>query len=216
MQRLDFLFLILILASLLVGCTGSGQIQPTSTNAQLVSAKIQPTATKSLEDDQPKIGAPTVASLTESAQMKAILSIPPADCPITIAENDSFRAPEPFSPIAPWESMFWYGSEGLWTALHKNGVWNGLPHNPGGYTQKIMWWSDSFVLKDELIPALVVTGRRLDAESEPLKFDGATNAMAEDIGEAMLTGVDFPSLGCWEITGQYKKTGLTFVVWVAP
>ena len=49
-----------------------------------------------------------------------------------------------------------------------------------------------------------------------LRFYGATNAMADDIGEAMLTGVEFPTLGCWEVTGQYKKTELSFVIWVAP
>jgi hypothetical protein len=34
--------------------------------------------------------------------------------------------------------------------------------------------------------------------------------------KAMMTGVDFPSLGCWKITGKYKKSELSFVVWVAP
>jgi hypothetical protein len=189
-------------------------------NTRPINSNPQPTATKSLEDYRLKIGVSTVAALTESAQIAAqtrvALSIPPADCPVTTAKNVSFKAPEPFSPTAPWEGLFWYGAEGLWTALHADGVWSGLPNNPEGYTQKIMWWSDSYVLKDELKPALVVSGRRLDAKSEPLKFYGATNAMADDIGEAMLTGVDFPSLGCWEITGQYKKSELTFVVWVTP
>ena len=142
--------------------------------------------------------------------------IPPKDCPVTIPGKVPFKAPEPYSPDAPWESMFWYGTEGLWTALHKDGVWAGLPDNPTGYTQKIVWWSDLYSLKDEPDPALVVLGRRLDSDAPPLKFDGATNASASDIGDAMMTGVDFPTLGCWEITGQYKKSGLTFVVWVAP
>ncbi len=73
-----------------------------------------------------------------------------------------------------------------------------------------------YSLPDEPQPALVVTGRRLDAEAPALRFYGATNAMADDIGEAMLTGVEFPTLGCWEVQGQYKKTSLTFVVWIAP
>jgi hypothetical protein len=32
----------------------------------------------------------------------------------------------------------------------------------------------------------------------------------------MLVGVDIPTLGCWEITGQYNGTELSFVVWIAP
>ena len=97
-----------------------------------------------------------------------------------------------------------------------NGIWASLPNNPEGYTQKIFWWSDLYVLKDELEPAIDVTGRRLDADAPLLNVSGGTNASASDIGDAMLTGVDFPTLGCWEITGQYKNSVLTFVVWVAP
>jgi hypothetical protein len=79
-----------------------------------------------------------------------------------------------------------------------------------------MWWSSLYDLPKELEPALVVTGRRLDGDSPPLRFYGATNAMADDIGDAMLTGVDFPTLGCWEVKGEYKGNELTFTVWVAP
>jgi hypothetical protein len=145
-----------------------------------------------------------------------VKDIAPPGCPVTLPAEPAFKAPEPFSENAPWHDIFWFGSEHLWTALDTNGVWEGLPKNPDGYTQKIMWWSNLFSLKDELEPALVVFGHRLDADAPALQVAGATNARADDIGEAMLTGVDFPTEGCWEITGQYKKTGLTFVVWIAP
>jgi hypothetical protein len=56
----------------------------------------------------------------------------------------------------------------------------------------------------------------LDAEAPPLSVSRATNAFAEDIQSAMLVGVDFPALGCWEITGRYADAQLRFVVWVAP
>jgi hypothetical protein len=32
----------------------------------------------------------------------------------------------------------------------------------------------------------------------------------------MLVGVDFPTLGCWKITGKYAGAELSFVIWVAP
>ena len=216
MQRPYFFLFILILASFLAGCSPSTTIQPTSASVPPANVDIQPTATKSLEDYRLKVGAPTVAALTATAQTAIALSTPPADCPVTTMENVSFRAPAPHAPVAPWEGLFWYGTDGLWTALHADGVWAKLPKTSDGYTQKIMWWSDSFVLKDELEPALVVTGQRLDAKSEPLRFYGATNAMADDIGEAMLTGVEFPTLGCWEVRAEYKKSELEFVVWIAP
>jgi hypothetical protein len=31
----------------------------------------------------------------------------------------------------------------------------------------------------------------------------------------MVVGINFPTLGCWEITGQYQDAQVTFVVWVA-
>jgi hypothetical protein len=192
MQRLYFHISILILALSLVGCASN--------------ANVQPNEVKALEPTPIKEPIPTATEVASSE--------PPANCPVTLPEKPLFTAPEPLSPNAPWEGMFWFGSEHLWTALNINGVWSGLPHNREGYTQKIMWWSSLFNLKDELEPALVVFGKRLDAEAPPLIVSRATNAMAPDIKEAMLIGVGFPTLGCWEITGQYKKTGLTFVVWV--
>ena len=171
---------------------------------------------KSLEDYRMPTDVPAPASLTEIAETSTASSIPPADCPVTTTGILSFEAPAPFSPKAPWPGIFWFGSEGLWTALHENGVWSALPNTSDGYTQKIMWWSSAYSLKDEPQPDLVVSGRRLDADAPVLRFYGATNAMADDIGEAMLTGVEFPTLGCWEVTSQYKGAELTFVVWIAP
>jgi len=40
----------------------------------------------------------------------------------------------------------------------------------------------------------------------------ATNAHAEDIGSAMLTGANLPAAGCWEFTAHYGREMLTFVV----
>ncbi|MFT3892096.1 MAG: hypothetical protein QM730_10725 [Anaerolineales bacterium] len=172
---------------------------------------------KTLEDYRMATDIPTAPELTATVQAEIKTSTPPENCPVTTsAQSSSFTAPEPYSQNAPWEGYFWFGTKRLWTALPIDGVWQGLPDNPSGYTQKIMWWSDLYVLKEEPEPALVVSGRRLDAEAPPLPFHGATNAFAADIGDAMLTGVDFPTLGCWEITGQYKKSELKFVVWIAP
>src|SRR5690606_24984425 len=110
-------------------------------------------------------------------------------------KQSKFQAPEPLEPVTPWEGLFWYGSEHLWTVLHDDGVWTGLSKHEHGYTQKIMRWSTLYDLPNELEPDLVVIAKRLDDDAPPLGFYGATNAMADDIEEAMLTGVDFPTLG---------------------
>jgi len=111
---------------------------------------------------------------------------------------------------------FWYGSDSLWTAIPQHGIWEALPRNPGGYTQKVFWWRDGYIWNEEPEPELTVTGERLDSPAPALHGSKATNAYAGDIGSAMLVGVDIPTLGCWKITGKYRKAELSFAVWVAP
>lgn len=124
-------------------------------------------------------------------------------------------------PPSPYDTLgshtVWFGSPDLWTAIVNEGIWDGLPYSPGsGYTQKVFWWSDGYVWSEEPQPKLTVTGERLDAKAPALKASKPTNAYAGDIGSAMLVGVDFPTEGCWKITGKYKDVELSFVVWVAP
>jgi hypothetical protein len=99
-------------------------------------------------------------------------------------------------------------------------VWRGLGHyNPDteGYRQKVFWWREGYDINTEPEPKLVVTGRLLDGnESSSFAFSDATNAYNPDIGSAMLTGIDIPNYGCWEITGHYKGQSLSFVVSVEP
>jgi hypothetical protein len=141
---------------------------------------------------------------------------PPAGCAVTQPQISAFVPPAPYSPNAPSVDEFWYGTDSLWTTLPASGIWWALPHNAEGYTQKIFWWRKGYSTEAEPQPNLSLTGERLG--TSPLTFTrtGATNARAEDIGEAMLMGVDIPSLGCWKITGKYAKAELSFVIWVAP
>ena len=140
---------------------------------------------------------------------------PSAICPVTRPPEVRFIPPGPYSE---WPALgyAWYGTDALWTAIPNNGEWAGLPHNPPGYTQKVFWWREGYFWTDEPEPKLTVTGRRLDAPAPPLVVSKATNAFAADIQSAMLVGVDFPTLGCWEISGVYADAKLDFVVWVAP
>ena len=195
MHKLYFAISILVLASLLVSC---------ASNTIAQSNEVVPAST-------PEKAEPTIIPEVVSQE-------PPPDCPISVPPKPEFVPPSiPFlSPSASFPDEFWFGSEHLWASLRVDGRWFSLPHNSEGYTQKIFWWSDLFSLKDEPEPALIVTGQRLDAKAPPLNASKATNAYGGDIGEAMLTGVDLPTLGCWKITGQYKKYELSFIVWVAP
>lgn len=194
MHKLHIFLAILIIALLITGCAANAAAQENQVLPTNAPVKVEPTTT------------PEVVSHN-----------PAARCPISVPPKAEFIPPSiPYvSPQTSFPNEFWLGSEHLWTALPENGIWSNLPHNPEGYTQKIFWWSDLFSLKDEPEPNLVVTGQRLDEKALPLNVSKATNAFGGDIGESMLVGVDFPTLGCWKITGKYKEAELSFVIWVA-
>jgi hypothetical protein len=155
------------------------------------------------------IGAPTSGS--ENAPQS-----PSTSCPVTAPQNPAFIPPAPYDTLHSFQDHFWFGSNSLWTIIPANRVWDALPISSEGYTQKILWWREGYVWDQEPEPNLVVTGERLDASAPPLNVSRATNAFAEDIGSAMMVGVDFPTLGCWKITGNYNGIELSFVIWVAP
>jgi hypothetical protein len=142
------------------------------------------------------------------------IHLPPDDCPLTQPSLTPFVPPPPNAPNAPYG--FWYGTDALWTVVPSDGVWSSLPYYGGTYSQKVLWWRQGYSWTEEPQPELSVTGQRLDASAPPLRASRATNAFAPDIQSAMLVGIDLPTDGCWEITGRYRDTELSFVVWVAP
>jgi len=191
MKKQPVLVLLLTLTSFLIACAGSAVAQ-------------QNEATPTIA---PETSEPTTIPLVSSN-----------DCPATVPQIPAFTPPAPYNSLASFNGHFWFGSSALWTVLPQTGVWEYLPHNPNGYSQKILWWRDGYVWNEEPEPNLFVTGERLDVEADaempPLIASKATNAFASDIGSAMLVGVDFPTLGCWKITGRYNNAELSFVIWV--
>jgi hypothetical protein len=163
----------------------------------------------------------SLLTLTVSAQqVSPQKDVAPSSCPVTVAP------PKPFTPPAGYElddntQAFWIGSNKLWTALRKTGVWYWAAHPPGPnneiqhLTEKTFWGSVDFDWKKEYPPKLKVTGRRLDGNAPPLLTLRSTNAFPGPTA-AMLSGVYVPTPGCWEITGEYKGEKLSYVVWLQP
>jgi len=110
------------------------------------------------------------------------------------------------------ESPTWHGTAKLAVQLPRNGVWPTT--QPGALIAvKLFWWSTEFELGYE--PYLHVRVTELSGQLDTAKVSRTTNAiMGKDI--AMLTGIDFPDPGCWEVTGEYLGEILTFVVEVVP
>jgi hypothetical protein len=140
----------------------------------------------------------------------------PETCPVTRPYQASL-----FVPPAPYAAKagigrFWFETDRLWTSLPVNGMLKGLPENPTSahptFTEKLFWWRQGYNASAEPRPKLKVAGKRIDSPAPPLEVSPPTNAVMKQTS-AMLVGVGFPTVGCWQITGRYENDELTFVIW---
>jgi hypothetical protein len=58
--------------------------------------------------------------------------------------------------------MFWYGTDVLWTLLHADGTWAGLPHytpDDPKFRQKLFFWREGYNWRAEptFVGVFVVT-----------------------------------------------------------
>lgn len=159
----------------------------------------------------------SLASIAQQSGGAKPLDVP-VTCPVTKPyQTNLFVPPSPYPAKAPAGS-FWFGSDRLWTALPANGSWKGLPHytpNDPTFRQKLFFGREGYDWQTEPQPRLQVTGKRLDSSTWPLQSDQANNGWIQPDQPFMVTGINFPTLGCWEITARYEDNELTFVVWVA-
>jgi len=98
-----------------------------------------------------------------------------------------------------------YGNDALATDLRPGGVivvtpGSSSPAN-GPYFDKFIWF--------RLTPGeFTITGRRLDAPAPPLTADIPGHFGTHGF---IPVGVNFPTSGCWEVTGHIASESLTFV-----
>jgi hypothetical protein len=121
-------------------------------------------------------------------------------CPVTVA-NDSVPPGEGPSDDVPQ----YHGNGALWTALPPFGVVVARPEDvgkKGDVGMKFGWWRG-------VKGTLAISGHRLDGKAGPVRAEipdgyGPTGFQA--------SGIDFPTEGCWEVTGRVGTSHLTFVV----
>jgi|SRR5829696_2644381 len=153
----------------------------------------------------PAVDAPAHED-TAAAVGVATGRVPTASCPTTRPPDRPFVPPAPAPPTPPplYGDVFWYGTARLWTWLEADGT--------ARRSDKSFWWREGYDWQAETSPRLLVTGRPLDAAAPAATSSGATNGFRADIGAFMLTGVEFPTGGCWEVTGHYGGERVRFVV----
>jgi hypothetical protein len=130
----------------------------------------------------------------------------PDTCLVTKPSDEPFVPPFP-KPAKQAEDSFSFGTDRLWTQLPADGTWRGLPHY-------LFFGRQGYDAHEEPEPKLRVTARRLDSPAPPLFADPDTSGWVHPDQQYMIVGINFPTLGCWEITGHYEDDGLTFVVWI--
>jgi hypothetical protein len=82
------------------------------------------------------------------------------------------------------------------------------------FRQKLFFWRQGYDPRTEG-SKLKITGRRIDSPAPPLLVDDSTNGGWTKDDSFIVAGINFPTTGCWEITGHYENDEVTFVVWVA-
>jgi hypothetical protein len=126
-------------------------------------------------------------------------------CPVTLPRGTGPRGVSA-DDFFGWGSS--YGNGKLWVGgLWPRGVIDAEPAfvaADGSVGMKFGWW--------RAVPGkLRITGRRLDAAAPP-----ARGIVPDGYGDTgfQASGVDFPTEGCWEVTGTLPATALEFVTFV--
>lgn len=190
---------LLLLPLLFISCTADS-LQPNQVEAAEPVTTERPVKSAVAVDDGPE----------------DLPDFPLKNCPVTQPPQERFIPPNPF-PENPYPDQFYYGTDALWTALPTDQTWRQLPYEQGaGYGQKLFFQRADYYWLDEPEPAFTVTGRSLYPEGYTLTASRATNGFHEDVQSFILVGAEFPTAGCWEITGQYGEDTLTYIIWIAP
>ena len=144
-------------------------------------------------------------------------------CPVTKAPDSPFVPPAPY-PAGPRRGGDWflYGTPALWTGVYPD-AWR--VHGTGG--SKMPYFRQGFDARVESHPDLTIMATRLDSPASVFRetlvsaanMNGPLSGTPE--GMAIVTSVDIPTAGFWEIAAHYlPKTGkaetLTYTVWVEP
>ena len=135
-------------------------------------------------------------------------------CAVTEPPRQIFVPPPPFDAV-PYPGDFYLGTDGFWTSLPANGVWETLHDQPTYDRRKIGWFSKDFWWLSGQEAQLNVEARKLDGSHTSIHGGSATNAFLSDRQESfMLSAIEFPSTGCWEITARFRGQELKFTVLV--
>jgi hypothetical protein len=137
----------------------------------------------------------------------ACSAIEPSDVASTAAARECLVTPyatgTPSDPNTASFTSVWYGNGSLWAGLDQayEGKWYAGPLGV-----KVLWYRSTQ-------GALTIVGARLDQAAPPL-----TAHIPEGYGlqGPQSTSIEFPTEGCWKVTGRVDGQTLEFTVQVNP
>jgi hypothetical protein len=146
------------------------------------------------------IGCATAPKLSQNtAKITAFSS-----CVVTLPNGSQNPGEPPSCPGKVWPGGFSgnHGNGKLWVTLPTDGRLLIAPEEDGSLHAKFPWWRG-------VCGRLTITGRRLDAPTGPIR-----SSVPGGYGDAgfQASSVNFPSEGCWEITGRVGDAKLAFMV----
>jgi hypothetical protein len=138
-----------------------------------------------------------------------------AQCPVTIAPDRPFVPPAPYI-AEPHDGGFLYGSDSLWTFVPTDANW-GPPGKKMVYWRAgFDYWRPSIDGQKEPPTMLAVVARRLDAPAPMVWAPHASSVRFPELpGTAMITGLELPTPGCWEISAHFGDDTLSYVLLMA-
>jgi hypothetical protein len=133
----------------------------------------------------------------------------PRQCPVTIPNGNG--------PPGEQRSSSYHGNGALWTGLPADdGIdRGGAPEPDGSTSQRYLWWTVGTE------GGLAIEGRRLDtavaARLRARIHSGVPDTPFADVpdGGFWSSSINFPTEGCWQVTGRVGTASLTFVVYMA-
>lgn len=142
------------------------------------------------------------AAIQEFLRNKGVHVIPPPT-PAEACSGTSYAADAPASRFMASFTSTWFRNEDgtLWAGLSPayDGQWQ-----TGGL--KVLWWRPEGAFYQD---PLVIYGKRLDWTAAPLKVE-----LPGSYTTFQPSSLDFPTGGCWEVTGKIEDTELRFIVYV--
>ena len=150
---------------------------------------------------RPSRGAPGTAPagpMRQPVSHPSRLPVPvPAGCPVTVPRQAR-------QPADASDGLRWYGNAAVWVLLSVSGVLGTDPQQRRPWYSKVPWW--------RTVPG-VLTIRAGPVGGLAAGFHADVPSGYDPTG-FQPSGLYWPRLGCWQVTGTIAGQALTFTVWV--